>query len=170
MRALIEDDERAGGLAHLYLERHKDSLDQVIDDGVAYRLVFSASHCRGAIFRDASVYISRQLEERIDGIMKGLPDFYYGRLDVKFKDIESLQNGEHIEIIEINSASSESLHIWDRKTTLGSALKALSYQYRTLFKLGAQNSKRGFKPPKLSDLLSAWRREMALTQSHPETD
>ena len=170
LRELISDDPRAGALDHLYFKRHKEKLDHVFAKGEAYRLVFSASHCRGAIFRDANVYISGDLQEKIDAIMKGLPEFYYGRLDIKFKDIDSLTRGECIEIVEINSASSEPLHIWDRKTSFRQALSALLYQYRMLFKLGAQNRAKGFKPPKFNELIAAWQKEKMLTQSYPETD
>ena len=135
-----------------------------------YRLVFSASHCRGAIFRDAQHFVTPELTARIDALMQDIPEFYYGRLDIKFRDIASLQRGEHIEIVEINSASSESLHIWDRNTSLGEAVKSLLFQYRTLFKIGAQNRARGFQPPAVSVLLSAWKKERELTQAYPDTD
>lgn len=170
LKALIEDDVRAGALSHLYLERHKANLDSVIEQGKAYRLVFSASHCRGAIFRDGNVYISGELEQRIDEIMKGLPDFHYGRLDLKFRDVESLMKGEYLEIVEINSASSEPLHIWDRKTTFWQAISALLFQYRILFRLGAKNRRKGFKPPSFGALIKAWKKETSLTQVYPETD
>ena len=48
LRQLIESDPRAGGLIHLYLSRHRQALNQIIAAGEPYRLVFSASHCRGA--------------------------------------------------------------------------------------------------------------------------
>jgi len=170
LRQLIQEDARAGELSHLYFERHKLNLDKVIDKGDAYKLVFSASHCRGAIFRDGNVYISGELQRKIDDIMKELPDFYYGRLDIKFKDIDSLIRGENLEIVEINSASSESLHIWDRNTSFFDAISALLFQYRTLFRLGRKNRKRGYVPPNFRELLAAWKKERQLTVAYPETD
>ena len=170
LQQLIKDDARAGELQHLYLQRHQQQLDTVLADGQAFKLVFSASHCRGAIFRDASEHITPQLTAEIDRLMQQLPDFHYGRLDVKFRDIDSFRQGQDIEIIEINSASSESLHIWDRNTPFKEAIKALLFQYRTLFQIGAANRKRGFRPPKLSALLAAWKKERTLTSHYPETD
>ena len=102
--------------------------------------------------------------------MKDLPDFYYGRLDIKFRDLDSLKQGENIQIVEINSASSESLHIWDRETSFSEAVGSLLFQYRTLFELGSQNRKRGFSTPALRELLAAWKKERQLTQLYPETD
>lgn len=47
--------------------------------GALKRLVFSASHCRGAVFEDARTDITPQLTACIHQIMSDLPDFYYGR-------------------------------------------------------------------------------------------
>lgn len=167
---LITQDARAGALKHLYFERHANELNTVLAEGETFRLVFSASHCRGAIFRDAAQYISPELNKKIDQLMQQIPGFYYGRLDIKFRDIDSLQQGENLEIIEINSASSESLHIWDRKTPLSAAISSLLFQYRTLYKLGAQNKAKGFVPPPLSAFLAAWKKERTLNKFHPTTD
>ena len=170
LRQLINEDSRASELQHLYVQRHNDKLDKIIPKDKPYKLVFSASHCRGAIFRDANGHITPALTTRINKVMDGLPEFYYGRLDIKFRDVDSFKKGENIEIVEINSASSESLHIWDRDTSLTEAIRSLLFQYRTLFRLGAKNRSRGFQPPKLSVFLSAWKKERLLTQAYPETD
>ncbi len=167
---LIARDSRAGELQHLYAERHAANLGEVIGRGNVYRLVFSISHCRGAIFRDGGHLITAELTERIDRLMSQIPEFYYGRLDVKFSNIDGLGQGKDIEILEINSASSESLHIWDRRTRLTTAFKTLLWQYRTLFELGALNRNRGYKPPKISEVLKRWRDEKRLAKYYPLTD
>ncbi|MDT8398678.1 MAG: hypothetical protein RQ899_08695 [Pseudomonadales bacterium] len=167
---LIAADGRASKIPELYLDRHKDTLHVVIPSGEPYRLIFSASHCSGAIFRDAEHLITPQLTQRIETLMRGIPEFYYGRLDIKFSDTQSLQEGCNLEIVEINAASSESLHIWDRKTTLLTAVKSLLWQYRTLFRLGLSNRARGFSPPGVMQVLRRWQHERALTRHYPDND
>lgn len=167
---LIESDPRAGKLKFLYVARHKDDWNRVVDKNETIRLVFSASHSKGAIFTDAREQITPQLVQRIDEIMAGLPDFYYGRLDVKYKDLDSLRLGEDLQIVEINGASSESIHIWDKNTPLREAMRALLWQYRTLFQIGAYHRKQGKKTPSLTTLLHGWRRERLLTKHYPLTD
>ena len=108
----------------------------MIPAGSPFRLVFSASHCRGAVFRNGGQLITAELTQALDRIFDDIPDFYYGRLDIKFRDVESLRAGRDLQIIEINGASSESIHIWDRQTGFLSAVKTLLQQYRTLFTLG----------------------------------
>ncbi len=170
LRQLIASDERAGRLMHLYTSRNAKHLERVLDEGEAFKLLFSASHCRGAIFRDACHLITPELTEHLNTILADIPNFHYGRLDIKFSCVEKLQRGEDIEIVEINTASSESLHIWDSDTRLGAAVKALMFQYHTLFQLGHQNRKLGYKTPGIRKLLQHWRLERELTAQYPETD
>ena len=170
LRELIAQDPRAGELKHLYEERHQQDWERVIAAGEPYRLVFSASHCRGAVFRDGRAYIDSRLERALDKIFDDIPGYYYGRLDIKFRDLEALRSGEDFEIIEINGASSESINIWDRDASLGEAVKTLLQQYSTLFKLGAANRKLGYKTPGLSALYKAWQYESKLVKQYPHND
>lgn len=167
---LVADDPRAGDLTDLYKSRHQQRWNDVLPEGEALRLVFSVSHCRGAIFRDGRQYITQALCERLDKIFEDLPDYFYGRLDIKFADIERLMQGKDFQIIEINGASSEALHIWDRQARLGDALHALFDQYRSLFEIGHRNRTRGHRPPGLISLWHAWRRESRLVAQYPEND
>lgn len=167
---LVASDLRAGELLHLYKERHAQVWDQVLAEGEPYRLVFSASHCRGAVFRDAADLINTRLSQSLDKIFLDIPGFHYGRLDLKFKDQNSLSAGTDFEIIEINGASSESINIWDRDAKLSSAIKTLLHQYSTLFTLGEKNRRLGYKPPGILALLKAWRYENQLVKQYPKND
>lgn len=167
---LVAADPRAGGVPHLYEERNAEHWHKVIPAGNPWRLVFSASHCRGAVFRNGGHLVTTELTRALDRIFDDLPGFYYGRLDIKFRDVQSLQAGRELQIVEINGASSESIHIWDRRTGFFDAVKTLLQQYRTLFKLGAAHKKRGCKPPGLWPLYKAWRHELQLVKRYPAND
>ena len=170
LRQLIEQDPRASQLQHLYLERHAERLNDVLGSGEAYKLVFSASHCRGAIFRNAREMITPELTDSINRIMADLPEFYYGRMDIKFSNEQRLREGKDLEIVEINAASSESLHIWDSETGFMEAMSALLFQYRTLFRLGAFHRRRGFKTPGIKEFWQRLQKERNLSKYYPETD
>jgi hypothetical protein len=167
---LIHDDPRAGQLAHIYKDRHKEKLDWVPPNGMEYRLAFAGSHSRGSIFKNGNKYISQALTDRLDEIFDDFDGFHYGRLDVKFKNIESLMAGEDFQIIEINGASSEATHIWDSKTKLSEIFSTLLFQYRSLYKIGYQQKKAGHKPPKLKALFKALKEEKELVKQYPSTD
>lgn len=167
---LIDNDPRAGKLSHLYRSRHQDLLDKVIDKGFIFHLVFSGSHCQGAIFKDGNQYITKALTARLDEIFNDLPRFHYGRIDLKFKNIESLMNGQDFVLLEINGASSEAAHIWDSNGTIKEAFSTLLKQYRILFEIGAMNRDAGIPVPRLTQLWRAWRKEKNLVDHYPSTD
>ncbi|MCY4357979.1 MAG: D-alanine--D-alanine ligase [Gammaproteobacteria bacterium] len=167
---LIKADPRAGKLQHLYVDRHWQDWERVISKGQPFRLVFSASHCRGAVFRDGSEHIKPGLVKALDRIFDDIPNYYYGRLDIKFQNLDRLSTGRDFEIIEINGASSESINIWDRHTSLGRAIKTLLQQYSTLFKLGDANRRLGHSTPGLMALIRAWRFESQLVKRYPKND
>jgi len=170
LKELIERCPRAGQLTHLYFPRHTHQLDWIPEEGVEYPLTFAGSHSCGSIFRNGNQYITQALTRKLDEILKDVDDYYYGRLDIKFADIESFMAGENFSILEMNGASSEATHIWDRNTKLSEIFSTLLKQYRILFEIGALQKKRGFKSPTIRALLKAWREEKALIQHYPSTD
>jgi hypothetical protein len=170
LRELILGDPRAGKLSHLYLKRHTDRLDQVPGAGEAIRLAFAGSHSRGAIFRNGTALVTPAMEARFDVIAKSLPEFYFGRFDIRFEDFAKVQSGEAFTIVEANGAGAESTHIWDRRTGLIKAWADLMRQYRLLFQIGRANRDRGFKPLTLTEFRRWHKREKELTPLYPATD
>ncbi len=170
LRELIMADPRAGQLSHLYLHRHTERLDTVPAPGESVRLAFAGSHSRGAIFRNGSHLVTPAMEARFEDIARALPEFHFGRFDVRFERFADVQAGQGFTIVEINGAGAESTHIWDRKTSLLQAWRDLMRQYRWLFEIGAANRRRGFAPMRWADFMKAYRREKALTPLYPFTD
>ena len=170
LRQLILADPRAGRLPHLYLNRHAERLDSVPSAGTSVRLAFAGSHSRGAIFRDGTHLATPAMEAQFDAIAQRIPEFHFGRFDVRFADFAQVQEGGAFTIVEVNGAGAESTHIWDRKTSLLKAWRDLMRQYRWLFQIGRANRDRGFKASSLADFLQAYRREKALTPLYPPTD
>ncbi len=170
LRALILADPRAGQLPHLYLRRHTARLDEVPRAGESIRLAFAGSHSRGAIFRNGTHLVTPAMEARFDAISQAMPEFHFGRFDVRFEDFAQVQRGEGFTILEVNGAGAESTHIWDRRTGLLQAWRDLMRQYRWLFEIGAANRARGFKPMNLAAFMRDYRREKLLTPQYPATD
>lgn len=167
---LVQQNPRAAKLLSLYQSRNHAVWHTVLPEGKRHSLLFSASHCRGAVFLDGRQYITPELNQAINRIMQDLPEFHYGRMDVKYKDLASLVQGLYVEIVEINGASSESIHIWDKDARLIDAMKTLAWQYKTLFEIGAQVRKSGEKPPSITSFIKAWRHEKQLSAAYPEND
>ena len=169
LHTLIMDDPRAGKLAHLYIERHKDRLDKVVPEGKSVKIAFAGSHSRGTIFRNGNDEITDAMVETFDRLAKSMGEFYIGRFDIRFGDFEALKAGHGFKIIEVNGAGGEQTHIWDSRMKLRDAYKALMQQFSYLYRIGAINRKRGFTPTSLTQLIKAWWGEKKLTRHYPIT-
>lgn len=146
LRELILADPRARLIHHVYFRRHALVLDRILPAGERFPLVFAGNHAQGAVFKDGKHLLTPALLARFDEIARAMPDFYFGRFDVRFDRIDALQRGEGFRIVEINGAGAESTHIWDASTTLPAAYRALFEQFRILFEIGAANRRRGHRP------------------------
>jgi hypothetical protein len=170
LRQLILDDPRAGQLPHLYLHRHAQRLDTIPTAGENIRLAFAGSHSRGAIFRNGTHLVTPEMEARFEEIAQRLPNFFFGRFDIRFEDFEAVRQGKGFVILEANGAGAESTHIWDRDTSLIDAWKDLMRQYRWLFQIAYENRRNGFKPMGFREFYKSYRREKELTKQYPATD
>lgn len=170
LRDLILADPRAARISEIYFERHAAQLDTVIPKGATFRLSFTRNHCRGAIFRDGQAYITPEMTRAFDRIAQEIPEFYFGRFDVRFDSLAALQRGEDFTIVEFNGAGSEALHIWDGRMPLWRAYRDLLQQYALLYKIGHLNRKRGYKPMPFRELIRLYREQLRLDGSLPLTD
>lgn len=169
LRELIMADPRAGQLAHLYLERHRENLNRVLEEGESVRLAFAGNHCRGTIFRNGNDEITEAMTDAFDAVAKSMGEFYIGRFDVRFSDFEALKQGAGFKIIEVNGAGGEATHIWDGRTKLRHAYLTLFQQFGHLYAIGAVNRKRGYKATSLKGLIKAWWHEKTITKHYPIT-
>ena len=166
---LIDADSRRYKLRNIYREKHSARLDDILAKGEKLELLFSSSHSEGSVFTNANKHNTVELSRQIDKIMRGFDQLYYGRLDVKFRDIKALEQGEDLEVIEINGANSEPLDIWDKDTRFFHAINTLINQYNILYKIGAQNRARGHIPPRFIELIRALIRDRKLIVAYPKT-
>lgn len=135
---LILQDPRAKLISNVYFERHKKSLHQIIEKNTKYLLSECGNHCQGAIFKNGEYLITDKLTEQIDRLAKKIPDFCFGRFDLKYQDQDSLMLGKNFKIVEINASGAEATHIWDSQTTLKEAYKVLFQQWEYLFQIGKE--------------------------------
>ncbi|MEJ2146159.1 MAG: VTT domain-containing protein [Acidobacteriota bacterium] len=143
LKELILADPRARFFTQVYFERFRGQLDRVLGEGELLPLVFAGNHCQGAVFRRGDFLITAALRQKLDILFSAMPDFYFGRLDVRCRDLEELAAGRGFKVLEINGAGSEATHIWDPDTRLADAYRTLFKQYDILFRIGSINRARG---------------------------
>ena len=82
LEELILADERAVCLPHVHARVHAAELHRVPARGESVPLVEIGSHCRGAVFFDATHLVNPAIEAAVDAVAQGFGGFYFGRFDV----------------------------------------------------------------------------------------
>ena len=170
LRALILADERARLVPHLYLERLADKLDTIPAAGEPFQLVFVGNHCKGSLFQDGRTMVTPALTKAIDRLARSMPDFFFGRIDVRYTSTVSLRRGVGFQVIEINGTGSEATHIWDPATTLWEAWRTQFFHYGAAFRIGAANRRRGFSSAGLRAMYRDWMNQRRLMALYPLND
>jgi hypothetical protein len=174
LRSLIQSDPRTKLRANFYLggkSNHlgfgKEDLEHVPQTGELIRLAFIGSLRVGGLYRDACHLITPELTYRFDSIAKSMPEFYYGRFDIRFESTDLLKEGKGFNIIEINGAGAEAIQAWDPDVPLHKLYSEFFKAQSLLFKVGALNRKRGYKPMSPWALVKAIRRQNRLIDNYP---
>ena len=142
MRELLLQDPRSLLQLESLTGRYGTLLDIVLPEGIKQTLVPYGNHCRGAKFIDCRDRITPLLTDVIDRICQQIPDFYYGRLDLKFTSWEDLLQEKNFSIIEVNGAGSEPTHMYDPGHSLLFAWKEIIRHWRLLHRISLTNAQR----------------------------
>jgi membrane protein DedA with SNARE-associated domain len=176
VQELIKLDERTSFKSRFYLG--KDTLHQGISlhDLAAVplreevvRLAFIGSIRVGGLYTNGENYITTKLNQRFNDIACSMPEFYFGRFDIKFKTIYQLQEATDFQIFEINGAGAEAIHVWDTNTSLIKTYKELFRYQSLLFRISDMNRKNGYKPMGMKKFYSFTRQYYKLTNSYPSS-
>jgi hypothetical protein len=112
------------------------------------------NHNRGTRFINANHLISDALTDIFDKISTSIPGFYYGRHDLKFKNLQDLESGKNFKIVELNGINSEPVHIYDQRTGLWNAYKDCIKHYKSMYEISQENYALGHKR---SGALTFWK-------------
>lgn len=139
IRTLLTNDPRHV-LQIPFLEKEDAPLmNSILKEGQTQLLVPYGNHARGAKFLDISDQINPDLELFIDQLCQQIPDFYFGRIDMRYDNWSSLCKGESFSIIELNGAGSEPTHIYDPKHSVFFAWREIVKHWNYLFKISKIN-------------------------------
>jgi hypothetical protein len=139
-------DRRAACQEKAYHHANRDRWQEVIPAGKTVPLVEIGTHCRGAIFLDGEREVTEALAESNDRNSPSYPGFYFGRLDVRCLDGQSIGAGSGYRVLEINGVTSEATHIYDPKYNVWHAYRVLFRQWSLAFDIGRRNHRRGAVP------------------------
>jgi len=174
LHKLIENNPRTGFKSKYYfgsnpehLGLSQQKLEEIPSEGEMVRLAFIGSIRIGGIYRDATHLITPELSKKFDEIAKSIPEFYFGRFDIRFHSTDHLKEAKEFSIIEINGAGSEPIHAWDPEVPFFRLYRELFRTQSLMFRIAVKNRKRGFKPESLYKFLKAVSHQNKLLKSYP---
>ena len=121
-----------------------DEMNTVLKKDELKNMVPYGNHARGAKFIDVSHWADEKFTKTFDQVCKQIPEFYFGRLDIMYSNLEDLKAGKNFKIIELNGAGSEPTHIYDPRHSLFFAWKEIARHFKLLCNISIKNHKRGF--------------------------
>jgi hypothetical protein len=173
---LIRSDPRTRWKMQLHIggDRSHRGLNQrqlggIPELGEMVQLAFINNQRAGGLYRDAHGCITAALTDRFDRIARSMPEFHYGRFDIRFESSEALMRGEGFSIIEINGIGGEAIDAWDPRLPVAETYRRLFSQQRLLFEIGAANRRRGFRPAGAVTFLGHLARQTRLIRRLPSS-
>jgi hypothetical protein len=142
MEELLMKDQRFILQLPVLKETHADTLKIILKKDERHLLVPYGNHCRGSKFLDVSNLIDEELVNAIDKVCKEIPEFYFGRMDIRYKSWEDLKQGKNFSIIELNGAGSEPTHIYDPRHSIFFAWKEIIRHLNILYRISRLNHQR----------------------------
>lgn len=125
--------------------RAKVNLNEVLAKDEVRELVPFGNHNRGTLFLDGQAHITPKLVQTFDRLLRDIPGFNYGRLDIRFNTWEELENGINFSIIELNGAKSEPTHIYDPKHSFFFGQKEIFRHQKAMMNIVSANLKMAHK-------------------------
>lgn len=134
-------------------------IHEIPEEGSSQILVPYGNHARGAKFIDRSDDIDEALTRTIDEACRQIDQFYFGRLDIRYKNWELLRQGKDFCIIEINGAGSEPTHIYDPKHSIFFAWREIIRHWELLYRVSTINHQRGHRYLSFSEGVQMFRED-----------
>ena len=136
-------------------------LDRILPPGGIHIVSPYGNHARGALFLDDSSSVNMPLVEMMDRVCAQIPEFYYGRLDIRYESRKLLEEGKSFSILEVNGAGSEPTHIYDPRHSLFFAWKEIIRHWLILFRISRANHRLGYPYLSFREGLAMYRKDRA---------
>ncbi|MDZ7646953.1 MAG: hypothetical protein U5K54_07100 [Cytophagales bacterium] len=139
-------------------------LKEILPKGEELELVSIGNHCLGTTFLNKNHLITEKLSGIFDQISKQIPDFYFGRFDLRCNSAQDLESGK-VMILEVNGCGAEPAHIYQPGSSLFEGIKVLITHWQNLYRISKENHERGVAYLTLREGRQIYKRVKSLTSS-----
>jgi len=144
--SLLKKNIRAINRMEDFKAKFKSYRHKIIAKGEVVLLEPIGNHNRGTTFLDARHKKSKHLMECVEEWANALPNFDYGRFDIKINNWDALEQKKGIKIIEVNGVNSEPIHIYDPKYNIFKAYKDLFLHMKIIQQIAFHKMKNNASP------------------------
>jgi hypothetical protein len=123
---------------------YSNRLKDILSKEERLELISIGNHCLGTTFLNKNPLISEKLSAAFDQISKQIPDFYFGRFDLRCNSPEDLESGK-VMILEVNGCGAEPAHIYQPGSSLFEGINVLITHWRNLYRISKENHERGVR-------------------------
>jgi len=162
---LIEKDPRYHFQLSALQKLYGNGLNLVLEQAELKNLVPYGNHARGAKFIDVSHWADEAFTKTWDSILKQIPEFYFGRLDIMYSNASDLKAGKNFSIVELNGAGSEPTHIYDPRHSIFFAWKEIARHFSLLCSISIKNHQRGFRYLTLKEGMKMFKENRAVMKN-----
>lgn len=140
---LLQENTRAQITADLNSDYLKQIGSAVPEKGQRVLIEPIGNHCRGTRFLNDNHEIDSELDEAFEKLSSQIPEFYFGRFDLKCRSYEDLKHLKNFKILELNGAGAEPAHVYQPGYPLWKAYRDILWHLSVLSDISALNKKRG---------------------------
>ena len=139
---LVQQNSRIKHRIKTIETRFEKQWNSIPEKGAKIMLEPIGNHNKGTMFLDARSLISKDMLNWIESCAKKIPNFDYGRFDVKLenKNAFASTNQNDVKVMEVNGVNSEPCHIYDPDYSLLQAYKDIFYHMRIIYDLSKKKS------------------------------
>lgn len=142
---------RPGFTYEEWANKHRNSLSEIIPEGVIFKLSWVANLSRGAKLVSLENEKSEQLLAIFNELSHSAKHLYYGRYDIKCKSVEDLAAGKNFSILEFNGTGAEPHHMYGNSNNFFQAVKIIVHHWHMLFRIAKYHNWQGVKYRTLSE-------------------
>ena len=154
---LMKRDERARKQIDRFKKEKTSLLDKILKDGERHILEKVGNHSKGTIFLDGSHLINPKMLKQFNKIGQQMEGVYYGRFDLKYNNLEELNTGKNIRIIEFNGVGAEPAHIYDPEIPIAQKIKDYKDHIHQIAAIHNIQKQRGIRTYSLGELFRIYR-------------
>ncbi|MCC5932037.1 MAG: hypothetical protein JJU28_22520 [Cyclobacteriaceae bacterium] len=144
LRELMLKKDRALMALPKLSKRLGSKMFEIPPDNEEIHLEPIGNHNRGTKFRDGRHLIHPGMYDFYAGIVRQLPDFFYGRFDLRANSQHVFLQNRNIKILEVNGVNAEPAHIYDPGTSLMSGIVTLLKHWNIIYNIARANQSNGY--------------------------